>query len=504
MEAHMTGSLLDQYLGKKIPGYKAGSVSTDTVAFAAALDAIARELPDVAQSVLSELRDQRSKLKLIASENFASPSTLLAMGNWLSDKYSEGVAGHRFYAGCENVDAIETRAAELAKSLFGADHAYVQPHSGIDANLVAFWTVLTARIENPAIEKLGKKSVADLDAQEWETLRRELGDQKMMGMALDAGGHLTHGFRPNVSGKLFKYCSYTVDPSTGLLDYDALRKRARDEKPLLIVAGYSSYPRKINFRIFREIADEIGATFMVDMAHFAGLVAGKVFTGDFNPVPHAHIVTTTTHKTLRGPRGGLVLCQKELAETLDRGCPLVLGGPLPHVMAAKAIAFSEASKPDFAKYAQRVVDNAATLAEAMMSKGMRIITGGTENHLVVADVRGYGLNGRQAEAAVREANLTLNRNVIPNDPNGAWYTSGMRLGTPAMTTLGMGATEMQAVAGVLHDVLSATKPALIASGVNAGQPSQVKFTTDPKVLASAQARVAELLAKYPLYPGIEL
>jgi glycine hydroxymethyltransferase len=499
----MTSSLLDQYLGKKIPGYKPGSLSTDTVAFAAALDAVSRELPEVAASIVAELRDQRSKLKLIASENFASPSCLLAMGNWLSDKYSEGVAGHRFYAGCENVDAIETRAADLAKSLFGADHAYVQPHSGIDANLVAFWTVLTARVENKRIEELGKKAVAELSAEEWETLRRELGDQKMMGMALDAGGHLTHGFRPNVSGKLFKYCSYTVQPDTGLLDYEVLRKRAKDEKPLLIVAGYSSYPRKINFRIFREIADEVGATFMVDMAHFAGLVAGKVFTGDFNPVPHAHIVTTTTHKTLRGPRGGLVLCQKELAETVDRGCPLVLGGPLPHVMAAKAVAFHEASKPEFAKYAQRVVDNAVTLAEALMSKGVPVVTGGTENHLVVVDVRKYGLNGRQGEAAVREANMTLNRNVIPNDPNGAWYTSGMRLGTPAMTTLGMGAAEMQVIAGLIHDVLSNTKASNIATGKNAGQVSQVKFETDQKVLATTQAKVAELLSKYPLYPGLD-
>jgi glycine hydroxymethyltransferase len=243
---------------------------------------------------------------------------------------------------------------------------------------------------------------------------------------------------------------------------------------------------------------------MVDMAHFAGLVAGKVFTGDFNPVPHAHIVTTTTHKTLRGPRGGLVMCQKELAETVDRGCPLVLGGPLPHVMAAKAVAFHEASKPDFAKYAQRVVDNAATLAEALMSKGVPVVTGGTENHLVVVDVRKYGLNGRQGEAAVREANMTLNRNVIPNDPNGAWYTSGMRLGTPAMTTLGMGATEMQAIAGLIHDVLANTKASTIATGANAGKPSQVKYEIDGKVLAATQAKVAELLAKFPLYPGIDL
>ncbi len=333
-------SHLNEYLARQIPGFDASKVSTETVAFAAALDSVAKVLPDVAEATLQELRDQRTKLKLIASENFASPSTLLAMGNWLSDKYSEGIPGHRFYAGCDNVDVIESRAQQLACDLFGADHAYVQPHSGIDANMVAFWTVLSNRVESPALESFGAKAVTDLPEQEWESLRLKLNDQKMMGMALDAGGHLTHGFRPNVSGKLFKYCSYTVDPKTNMLDYDVVRKRAREEKPLLIIAGYSSYPRKINFRVFREIADEVGAVLMVDMAHFAGLVAGKVFSGDFDPVAHAHIVTTTTHKTLRGPRGGMVLCQKEFAETVDRGCPLVLGGPLPHVMAAKAVAAS--------------------------------------------------------------------------------------------------------------------------------------------------------------------
>ena len=489
-----TSSLLDAYLKKQLPGYTPGSLSTETVAFAAAIDSVAQKLPDVAESILRELRDQRSKLKLIASENFASPAVLLAMGNWLSDKYSEGVAGHRFYAGCENVDAIERRAAELACRLFGADHAYVQPHSGIDANLVAFWTVLTARIENPALQRLGKKALGDLSAEEWETLRRELGDQKMMGMALDAGGHLTHGFRPNVSGKLFRYCSYGVDPTSGLIDYQVVRKRARAERPLLLVAGYSSYPRKINFRIFREIADEVGATLMVDMAHFAGLVAGRVFTGDFDPVAHANIVTTTTHKTLRGPRGGLVLCEKALAETVDRGCPLVLGGPLPHVMAAKAVALWEASQPDFARYATRVVDNARALGEALMAQGVKVVTGGTENHLLLIDVRGYGLNGRQAEAALRAADLTLNRNVIPNDPNGAWYTSGLRLGTPAMTTLGMGASEMQEIAAIVHSVLAATK---------AGA-SLAKFDTEQRALEGARTRVADLLKRHPLYPEIDL
>jgi glycine hydroxymethyltransferase len=497
-------SLLDRYLRKHIPSYERGLLSTETVAFAAALDAVGAVLPDVAATIRRELTDQRTKLKLIASENFASPAVLLAMGNWLSDKYAEGSTGHRFYAGCDNVDTIESRAAELARELFGADHAYVQPHSGIDANLVAFWTVLTHRVEQPALERLGAKTVNDLSDADWESLRHELGNQKMMGMALDAGGHLTHGFRPNVSGKLFQYCSYTVDRDTNLLDYDQIRGRARQERPLLIIAGYSSYPRKINFRIFREIADEVGATLMVDMAHFAGLVAGKVFTGDFDPVGHAHIVTTTTHKTLRGPRGGLVLCQKELAETVDRGCPLVLGGPLPHVIASKAVALAEAKTPAFAAYAARIVDNAATLAEALIELGARVVTGGTENHLLLVDVQPYGLNGRQAEAALRSADMTLNRNVIPFDPNGAWYTSGLRLGTPALTTIGMGKDEMREIARIIHAVLSATHPGTITSGANAGKASLAQFELDPRARETARARVAELLSQFRLYPGIEL
>jgi len=495
----MHSPLLDHYLARKLPGYQPGLLSSETVAVAAALDSIARELPEIAAALLAELRDQRTKLKLIASENFASPTVLLAMGNWLSDKYAEGSPGHRFYAGCEHVDAIELRAAELARSLFRADHAYVQPHSGIDANLVAFWSVLSQRVEEPSLARLGKKTLAELTPEEWETLRQKLGDQKMLGMSLDAGGHLTHGFRPNVSGKLFRYCSYGVDAETGLVDYEVVRRRAREERPLLIVAGYSSYPRLINFRVFREIADEVSATLMVDMAHFAGLVAGRVLTGDFDPIPHAQIVTTTTHKTLRGPRGGLVLCHKALADVVDRGCPLVLGGPLPHVMAAKAVALAEASKPEFANYAQRVVDNARALAESLSERGVRLLTGGTDNHMVVLDVRGYGLTGRQAEAALRAADLTCNRNAIPNDPNGAWYTSGVRLGSPAATTLGMGTVEMREVADILHSVLSNTR-----ANANGDQLSQVQFTTAAGVVQRAKARVAELLARHRLYPELDL
>jgi len=476
------------------------NLSAETVAFRAALEVIAKALPEVADVIRQELADQRSHLKLIASENFASPAVLLAMGNWLSDKYAEGSPGHRFYAGCDNVDAIESRAVELAMSLFGAEHAYVQPHSGIDANLVAFWSVLTQRVEGPELERLNAKDVRELSNGNWERLRRKLGSQKMMGMALDAGGHLTHGFRPNVSGKLFEYASYTVDPDTNLLDYDQVRQRAREERPLLILAGYSSYPRKINFRTFREIADEVGATLMVDMAHFAGLVAGKVFTGDFDPVRHAHIVTTTTHKTLRGPRGGIVFCDADLAGIVDRGCPLVLGGPLPNLIAAKAIALHEASQPDFQIYAHRVVENASVLAEALQDGGVTVVTGGTENHLVLVDVRLFGLTGRQAEASLRSAGVTLNRNVVPYDTNGSWYTSGLRLGTPAVTTLGMGSDEMREIAEIITIVLRATTP----TTTRLGKRSLAHHQLEKGTRARAESRARDLLGRFPLYPQINL
>jgi glycine hydroxymethyltransferase len=497
-------SLLHDYLSKHIPGFDGAGLSTETVAFAAALDTVARVDPETADAIRAELADQRSNLKLIASENFASPAVLLAMANWLSDKYAEGSPGHRFYAGCETIDVVERRANGLACELFGADHAYSQPHSGIDANLVAFWSVLSHRIEEPTLKRCGAKAVNDLSEADWESLRQELGNQKLLGMALDAGGHLTHGFRPNISGKLFRHASYHVDRETGLLDYDQVRERARAVKPLILVAGYSSYPRNVNFRIFREIADEVGATLMVDMAHFAGLVAGKVLSGDFDPVAHADIVTTTTHKTLRGPRGGLVMCRKELAGAVDRGCPLVLGGPLGHVIASKAVALAEASQPAFAEYARRVVENAVALAEALCARGVTLSTGGTDNHLVLMDVRPFGLTGRQAESALRTAGITLNRNVIPYDPNGAWYTSGLRLGTPAVTSLGMGADEMPVVAEAIQSVLAATEAETIAKGKAAGKPSKARFRLPENVRDRARARVRELVERHPLYPELAL
>src|SRR5436305_3114101 len=342
------------------------SGSQEAVAYRASLEVVRAAEPRIAEAIADELDNQRHQLKLIASENYASPAVLLAMGNWLSDKYAEGTPGHRFYAGCEVVDRIETIANDHAAALFGADHAYVQPHSGIDANLVGFWSILARRVELPRLDALGASHVNDLTPAAWEDLRVELAGQRMIGMALDAGGHLTHGFRPNISGKLFEQRSYGVDPATGLLDYDQVRTLARQFRPLVIVAGYSAYPRNPNFRLLLEFADEVDATLLVDMAHFAGLVAGKVLAGDLDPVPHAHIVTSTTHKSLRGPRGGMVLCPDEYAEFVDRGCPMVFGGPMPHVMAAKAVALAEARTPEFADYAQRIVNNADALAHRLL------------------------------------------------------------------------------------------------------------------------------------------
>ncbi|MBV9594505.1 MAG: glycine hydroxymethyltransferase [Actinobacteria bacterium] len=477
--------------------YDAAAVTT---AYASALEVIAAVEPDVAGAIRQELTDQRESLKLIASENYASPAVLLTMGNWFSDKYAEGTIGHRFYAGCQNVDTVEQLAADHARALFGASHAYAQPHSGIDANLVAFWAILAQRVEAPGLAAAGARHVNDLSEADWEKLRHELGNQRALGMSLDAGGHLTHGFRPNISGKMFHQSSYGTDPETGLLDYDHVRAQAREFKPLVLIAGYSAYPRRINFATMREIADEVGATLMVDMAHFAGLVAGKVFTGDFDPVPHAHVTTTTTHKSLRGPRGGLVLCQPEYADAVDRGCPMVLGGPLSHVMAAKAVALAEARQPAFATYAAAVADNAVTLADGLLRRGTKLVTGGTDNHLVLLDVSSFGLTGRQAESALLDAGIVTNRNAVPRDPNGAWYTSGVRIGTPALTSRGFGPAEFDRVAELIVDVLSATTPSATASG----GLSQAKYELADGVAAKTQAAAAELLEKFPLYPGLDL
>ena len=470
-------------------------------AYRAALAVIEQVEPRIADATRAELADQRSSLKLIASENYASPAVLLTMGTWLSDKYAEGTIGHRFYAGCQNIDTVEALAAEHARELFGAEYAYAQPHSGIDANLVAFWSILAHRIETPALaEHGGVRSVQDLTEDEWETLRHKFGNQRALGMSLDAGGHLTHGFRPNISGKMFHQRSYGTDPTTQLIDYEQVRWAAREFRPLVLIAGYSAYPRRVNFARMREIADEVGATFMVDMAHFAGLVAGKVFTGEEDPVPHAHLVTSTTHKSLRGPRGGLVLATREYAPSVDRGCPMVLGGPMGHVMAAKAVAFAEARTESFRTYAAAVADNAQTLAEGLIRRGARLVTGGTDNHLVLIDVSSFGLTGRQAESALLDAGIVTNRNAVPADPNGAWYTSGVRVGTPALTTRGFGADEFDQVADLIVNVLRNTTPATTA----AGQPGLAKYVLADGVAAATKERSSELLSENPLYPGLDL
>lgn len=488
-------SLLKKYL-LKTPSDKQHSAA---IAYLATLDLLNVTSPEVAASIIQEVRDQRSYLKLIASENFSSLSVQLSMGNLLTDKYAEGIASHRFYAGCENVDAVESLAQEELKRLYQCDHAYVQPHSGADANLVAFWSIIVNRVQNKEVERLGKKNLDELTATEYEHVRRLMNNQKILGMSLNSGGHLTHGYRHNISSKMMQAFHYDVDRKSELLDYGMLAKQAMDVRPDILLAGYSAHPRRINFAKMREIADSVGAVLMVDMAHFAGLVAGKAFQGDWNPIPFADIVTSTTHKTLRGPRGGFVLCKQEYAETVNKGCPLVLGGPLPHVLASKAIAFKEANTPEFCIYAQQIVKNAYALAESFKAKGIRLVTGGTENHMVILDLTDFGLTGRHAETALRQAFLTVNRNAIPFDPNGPWYTSGVRMGTPATTTLGMGPKEMDVIADITVDILKHTKPSMVAK---TGQPSKAVSTTDLEVLNRSQRRVKELLESFPLYPEL--
>ena len=494
-------SVLQEYVTAKV---EAGEeLSTGMVAYLANLEQVGKVDKNIVRSVISELEDQRSNLKMIASENYCSLSTQLALGNLLTDKYAEGFPNHRYYAGCDNVDDIEAQACKEACDLFGAEHAYVQPHSGADANMVAYWAILSKVIQEPWLEEMGEKNVANLSQEDWNTLREKLGNQRLLGLNYYSGGHLTHGYRHNMSARMFDAYTYDVDKETQLLDYDSIRKQAEELKPTILLAGYSAYPRKVNFKIMKDIADSVGAVFMVDMAHFAGLVAGKVFTDEYDPVKWADVVTSTTHKTLRGPRGGLVLCKKEYASWVDQGCPLVLGGPLAHSIAAKAIAFKEANTPEFKEYAQNIVKNSEALSSALMDKGIKLTSNGTENHLMVLDVSSFGITGRQAENAVREAGITLNRNSLPFDPNGAWYTSGLRIGTPALTSLGMGPADMVEIAEVMYDILSNTEADTIESGPNAGKKSKAKATTDQVVLENARVRVSNLLARYPLYPEID-
>ncbi|MDR1306212.1 MAG: glycine hydroxymethyltransferase [Treponema sp.] len=480
---------------------KPEAVNTAFLAYLCGLTETAAIAPKIAASIVGELENQRKRVKLIASENYCSLAVQLTMGNLFTDKYAEGMPGRRFYAGNENVDAVEADAAAEARKLFGAEYANVQPHCGADANVLAYWAILSARVEAPALEALGETNLYKLSGAQWQELKRSLGSQKLLGLDYYSGGHLTHGYRYNLSSRMFDVHSYSVSGETGMLDYDAIEGQALEIRPLILLAGYSAYPRKINFRRMREIADKAGAVFMVDMAHFAGLVAGKVFSGDYDPVPHAHVVTTTTHKTLRGPRAGLVLAKQEFAEALDKGCPLTMGGPLPHIIAAKAVAFKEAGRDEFRDYAARIVENCRALAAACINNGLTVLTGGTDNHLILVNVNeldnGSGrITGRQAESALHECHITLNRNSLPGDPNGPWYTSGLRIGTAAVTTLGMGTAEMEELGAIIALVLKAVSPAPAGS--------KAKYTIEPGAKAEALDRVKKLLDRFPVYPELDL
>lgn len=370
---------------------------------------IKQQDPEVYASMMRELQRQRDHIELIASENFVSEAVMEAMGSHLTNKYAEGYPGARYYGGCQFVDEVEDLARERAKALFGADHANVQPHSGSQANVAVYLALLKP------------------------------GDT-IMGMDLSHGGHLTHGSKASISGKYFNACFYGVSPETETIDYDAALKVAKENQPKIIIAGASAYPRFIDYKKMREIADEVGAYLMVDMAHVAGLVAAGVHP---SPVPYAHVVTTTTHKTLRGPRGALILCTEELSKKIDSAVfPGTQGGPLMHVIAGKAVAFGEALKPEFKQYSQLIVDNAAALAKSLQDNGIRLVSGGTDNHMMLADVMSKGRTGAEVQQLLDDANITANKNTIPFDTQGVKATSGVRLGTPAVTTRGMDENDM--------------------------------------------------------------
>ena len=476
-----------------------GKYSAEMLAYAANIELVARKDIGVARSIVKELADQRANLKLIASENYCSQSVQAAMGNLLTDKYSEGFPGNRFYAGCDNVDDIERAAADEAKKLFGCEHAFVQPHSGAGANDIAFWAILRKKIQAPLMEELGQTDLLALTKADWDSIRQKMGSQKLLGLDLFSGGHLTHGYRHNASAQMFDCYFYGVNRETGLLDMDEVQERLREVRPLVLLVGYSAYTRKIDFSKMRELADKSGAVLMVDMAHFAGLVAGGVMAGPYNPVPYADIVTSTTHKSLRGPRGGIVLCKAEYADYVDKACPHVMGGPLPHMMAAKAIALKEAGAPAFREYAAQIARNAKSLAAALAGRGIDMLTGGTDNHMLIINLERLGLTGRQGESSLRECHMTLNRNTIPYDKQGPWYTSGLRLGTPAVTTLGMGEAEMEEIADIMANVLRATKP----KRNKKGEIRRAAYELDPAVKEESAARVMALLGRFALYPEID-
>ena len=402
--------------------------------------------PNIQAVINQELARQRDKLEMIASENFVSQAVMEAQGSVLTNKYAEGYPGKRYYGGCENVDVIETLAIERAKRLFGAEHANVQPHSGSQANFGVYFALL----------------------QPGDTI---------VGMNLSHGGHLTHGSPVNVSGTYFNVVPYGVDAETQQIDYDEFRKIVLEAKPKLIIAGGSAYSRQIDFKKMAEVAHEVDAIFMVDMAHFAGLVAAGLHP---NPVEYADIVTTTTHKTLRGPRGGLILCKEKYAKAIDKSIfPGIQCGPLMHVIAAKAVALGEALQPEFKVYAQQIIDNAKALAAALQDKGLTIVSGGTDTHVMLVDVRSTGLTGKEAEHLLDEVGITCNKNTIPFDPASPFVTSGIRLGTPALTTRGLQVKDMEEIADIIAAVLNNPE--------------------DKAVHEEASKRVAALCEAYPLY-----
>ena len=405
---------------------------------------IAKTDPDVASAMEKELERQRRNIELIASENIVSPAVMAAMGSILTNKYAEGYPGRRYYGGCEYVDVVEEIARKRACELFGAEHANVQPHSGAQANIAVYFALLKP------------------------------GDT-ILGMNLNEGGHLTHGSPVNLSGKYFNIVPYGVDPETGRIDYEKLMELALEHKPKLIVAGASAYPRAIDFAKFREVADACGAYLMVDMAHIAGLVAAGLHQ---SPVPYADVVTTTTHKTLRGPRGGMILCKEGLAKAIDKAIfPGTQGGPLMHVIAGKAVCFGEALKPEFKEYQAQIVKNAAALAKGLLSRGMKLVSGGTDNHLMLLDLRDTGVTGKELEHNLDAVYITANKNAIPNDPQKPTITSGVRLGTPAVTTRGFKEDDMDVVADCIYKAATDFE----------GQQAAVRET------------VVGLCAKYPLY-----
>jgi glycine hydroxymethyltransferase len=402
--------------------------------------------PEVHRAILAEADRQSSQLELIASENFVSRAVLEAMSTVLTNKYAEGLPGRRYYGGCEYVDIVENLARDRAKLLFGAEHANVQPHSGAQANMAAYFAFLKP------------------------------GD-RVLGMDLSHGGHLTHGSPVNFSGQLFAISAYGVREDTGRVDYDQLRDQARRVRPQMIVAGASAYPRILDFAVFGEIAREVGAVLLVDMAHIAGLVATGLHP---TPVGHAEVVTTTTHKTLRGPRGGLILCGEAHAKAIDKAVfPGTQGGPLMHVIASKAVSFKEALEPDFTVYSQRVVDNAQTLAATLLERGVTLVSGGTDNHLVLVDLSDGELTGKAAEAALESAGITVNKNTVPGEKRSPFVTSGLRIGTPALTTRGMGTEEFTRIASWIADVLEAPE--------------------SEAVRARVRAEVTKLCERFPLY-----